>query len=103
MSATATASRLAVLVFTDIVGSTELKSHIGNNAYARLLARHDALFKQMIASVPAAQILNDTGDGYFAAFATVSDAVRFALAFQQAMHEEKWATHALRTRIGIHV
>src|SRR5688500_4090111 len=103
MSASATGSRLAVLVFSDIVRSTAPKSRIGNTAYARMLGRHDDLFKELIAPVGNSQIIADTGDGYFAAFATVSDAVRFALKFQQAMHEEKWSPHPLRTRIGIHV
>ena len=67
-------------------------------AYARLLARHDELFKQLLADYPAAEMLQDTGDGYFAAFATVSDAVRFALRFQEAMHREPWGAGAAAAR-----
>jgi len=36
-------SRLAVLLFTDIVDSTELKTRRGSAAYTRLLERHNAL------------------------------------------------------------
>ena len=107
MSYTATPSRLSVLVRTDIVGSTELKARLGLGEYARRLARHDRIFKQLIDESPDAEILKDTGDGYFASFATTSDAVRAALRFQQALHEdassEGGGGEPLRVRIGIHV
>jgi serine/threonine-protein kinase len=100
-------SRLSVLLVTDIVGSTDLKRRLGLEAYARLLAEHDALFKRLIADYPSAEILKDTGDGYFASFATTSDAVRFALRFQQALPQSNGATStspaALRVRVGVHV
>ena len=106
MSYTATPSRLSVLMRTDIVGSTELKARLGLSEYARRLARHDRIFKQLIDDAPHAEILKDTGDGYFASFATTSDAVRAALRFQQAMHEhaqDDGAGEPLKVRIGIHV
>ena len=86
----ATASRLSVLLLTDIVGSTDLKTRLGLSEYARRLARHDEVFKQLITEYPSAEILKDTGDGYFASFATTSDAVRFALRFQRALAEQTW-------------
>src|SRR3954453_2057472 len=98
-----TTSRLIVLLVTDIVGSTELKGRVGLAAYAELLRRHDELFKQFIAQMPAAEILKDTGDGYFASFPTTSDAVRFALQFQQALREKDWDPEPLKVRVGIHV
>jgi serine/threonine-protein kinase len=112
MAYAATSSRLTVLLLTDIVGSTDLKSRLGLAEYARRLARHDQIFKHLIEVTRDAEILKDTGDGYFASFMTTSDAVRFALRFQQALHEEKWsdgtaagaaAADPLRVRIGIHV
>ncbi len=104
-STTPTASRLAVLLFTDLVDSTAFKTRFGTVAFARLLGRHDAIFKQLIAPVPMAEILQDTGDGYFASFATTADALQFALRFQRALQEERWdpADAALRARIGIHM
>ncbi len=96
-------SRLAVLLFTDLVGSTELKAKLGAAAFVRLLGRHDALFKQYLAESPGAEVLQDTGDGYFAAFARVSDAVNFALKFQESMRREGWDSEPLRARLGIHV
>jgi serine/threonine-protein kinase len=99
-----TQSRLTVLLVTDIVGSTDLKSRIGLGNYARLLEQHDSLFKRLIAKFASAEILKDTGDGYFTSFPTTSDAVRFALHFQQELQEATWnPERALRVRVGIHV
>ncbi len=96
-----TASRLAVLLFTDLVGSTDLKGRIGAPAYAGLLDRHNAIFEKICADLHG-QVLKHTGDGFFAAFTTASDAVRAALRFQHAMRTEPWPT-PLTTRVGIHV
>src|SRR5688572_3288584 len=103
MHTAATTSRLTVALFSDLVSSTELKSKLGTVTYARLLERHDQLFKQLIAQYPKAEIQADTGDGFFVAFESISDAVRFAIRFQQAMRDEKWEPRAITTRIGIHV
>ncbi len=97
-----TTSRHAVLLFTDVVGSTALKSRLGTCAYTRLLARHNALFESLCAPIQGAEILKHTGDGFFVAFETASDAVRFALLFQQMMRTERWDPQPLTTRIGIH-
>src|SRR3954465_1203980 len=102
-SASTAGSRLAVLLFTDLVGSASLKSQLGNSTYSRLLGRHDDIFKQLIGQYPSAEILQDTGDGYFATFANVTDAVRLALRFQEALRNAPWEKQPLRTRIGIHV
>ena len=93
-------SRLMVLFFSDIVGSTDLKSRLGTVAYTTCLTRHDAIFRAIVTATSASEILKDTGDGFFASFATASDAVRAALRFQ---HELSVAELPLKTRIGIHV
>src|SRR5690349_24629290 len=96
-------ARRAVLLFTDVVGSTELKSRLGTGTYARLLARHNALFEAAAAQTPGARILKHTGDGYFASFETPGDAVRCALRFQHAMENEPWSPQPITARTGIHV
>ena len=91
-------------MFTDVVGSTQLKHRIGVDAYVRLLRRHDELFKHALADAPGSEILQDTGDGYFVAFANVTDAVRCALRFQHALGTEPTGgAPPLRIRIGIHL
>jgi serine/threonine-protein kinase len=93
-------SRLAVLLFTDIVGSTELKGRIGSLAYWQLLQRHNELFEQVCADCRDGEILKHTGDGYLATFQKPSDAVKVALMFQEAMSGEPWEP-SLSARIGI--
>src|SRR5437763_1501960 len=95
-----TASRLAVLVFTDIVDSAGLKTRIGATAYTPLLERHNQLFESAC-SVFGGTILKHTGDGFLASFSAVSDAVRAGLRFQQSMRSEAWP-QAMSARVGIH-
>ena len=69
-------SRLVVLLFSDIVGSVDLKSRLGTSAYAELLSRHNQIFHATAAEIPGARVLQNTGDGFLASFATPSDADR---------------------------
>ncbi len=93
--------RLSVLLFTDIVGSVQLQESLGTRAYADLLNRHDALFREAIGST-SGKILKHTGDGFLAEFAMSSEAVAAALRFQCLMHAESWIPEPLRARVGLH-
>lgn len=94
---------LTVLLFSDIVGSTSLKSRLGTVTYAKMLSRHNELFEEGVRRHNGEKGLKHTGDGYFATFPTSSDAVRFALHFQGQMVAESWEPEPLTTRIGIHM
>ena len=96
-------SRLVVLLFSDIVGSVDLKSRLGTSAYAELLSRHNQIFHATAAEIPGARVLQNTGDGFLASFATPSDAVRFSLLFQARMGLEPWKPERLWSRVGIHL
>ncbi|MGH7179084.1 MAG: protein kinase domain-containing protein, partial [Tepidisphaeraceae bacterium] len=87
-------------MFTDVVGSVELKNKLGTIEYAARLSEHDAIFRELVRSCHEAEILTDTGDGFFACFASASDAVRTALLFQQRIAAKRGP---LRVRIGLHV
>jgi serine/threonine-protein kinase len=102
MSVDGPEQRLIVLLLTDVVGSTALKSRLGMPAYAALLKRHNALFESAVGGFRGARVIKHTGDGYLAAFDTPSDAARFALTFQRSMHDEPWGDVRLQTRVGIH-
>ena len=60
--------RLMVLMFTDLVGSMEIKTRHGVPAYAALISRHDQLFHAAMHEEGGgdAEVMQDTGDGYFA-------------------------------------
>lgn len=94
-------SRMAVLLFTDLVGSLRLKSELGVEAYAAGLRRHDQIIRTVISGFVDARILKDTGDGVFASFGRVSDAVNSALLIQSLLTNETWPNQPLRVRVGI--
>lgn len=55
-------SRLTVLMFTDLIGSTRLKTELGTVAYAKLIVRHDELFRSIVRDVDGCEVRrNGTG------------------------------------------
>jgi class 3 adenylate cyclase len=96
-------SSMMVLLFTDVVGSVEMKSRLGPEQYARLLGRHDKLFKSIIRSTRNAKLLKDLGDGFLASFATPADAVNAALRFQYGLTTDDWGGQTLAVRMGVHL
>ncbi|MCC6908722.1 MAG: tetratricopeptide repeat protein [Phycisphaerales bacterium] len=103
MPATPSPTRLVVLLFSDIVGSVQLKSRLGDAEAARIIGRHDAIFRRVFEHAGDGEILKDTGDGFLARFNTVSSAVNFSLLFQDAMRREGWPGSPLRVRVGLHL
>src|SRR5947208_15359874 len=91
-------SRLMVMMFTDLVKSTGIKAGIGAGAYGELVARQDRIVHQCVSETPGAQVLQDTGDGFFITFSTVGDAIACALRFQFRMHREAWP-HPMAARV----
>ena len=71
----ASQSRLMVLMFTDIVGSVDLKQRMGDAEAAALIRRHDDLFAYTTHAFAFTEILKDLGDGFLAALRSASDAV----------------------------
>lgn len=71
-------------LFTDIAGSTKLwEEH--PTAMKAAMARHDACLRAAI-EIHRGHIFKTMGDGFLAAFAQASDALRAALAAQQSLH-----------------
>lgn len=99
----ASEKQLAVLLFTDIVGSVALQSRLGTTAYTRYITRHDAIFKECLSHVRGARILNETGDGFLVRFQTASDAVETALRLQCLMRQEDCEGESMKLRIGLHM
>jgi SARP family transcriptional regulator, regulator of embCAB operon len=95
-------STTRTFIFTDICGSTPLVSAIGDEAWRNLLEWHDRLITQLIHEHQG-EIMDQAGDGFFAAFMGSTDAVRCAIAIQQRL-----ATHRVEhgfapgVRIGVH-
>lgn len=92
-----------VFMFTDIVTSTELIGVIGDSAWESLLAWHDRELRAAFAA-HRGQEVSHTGDGFFAVFDTVPDAVEAAAAIQRRLADQR-REHgfAPSVRIGIHL
>jgi class 3 adenylate cyclase len=89
-------------MFTDIVGSTNLAEALGDHAWERLLRWHDDTLRGLVRS-GGGDIVNSTGDGFFAAFASAAAGVACAVAIQRALRDHRAATgFAIAVRIGLH-
>ena len=88
MSDGGASSRVETLtvLFTDLVGSTEHRSRLGEEGADRLRYAHDALVAGAIEG-GGGTIIKSTGDGVMATFLGAADAVGAAVAVQQAIHD----------------
>ena len=87
---------LATVLFTDIVGSTERASSMGDRAYRELLERHHATVRAMLARYRGREI-STAGDGFLATFDGPARAIRCASAIVDAVQ-----TLGLEIRAGLH-
>jgi class 3 adenylate cyclase len=87
---------LATVMFTDIVGSTERSSALGDRSWQNLLADHDRIVRGLIARYRGREI-KTLGDGFLATFDGPARAVRCALAIAQAVRDL-----GIDVRIGLH-
>src|SRR5262249_1384088 len=90
-------------LFTDIEGSTKLWA-LHPEAARAALVRHDALVEETIESNRGAVVRpRGEGDSRFAVFPRATDAVGAAVALQEAIYQEHWATPSpLRVRMALH-
>jgi class 3 adenylate cyclase len=87
---------LATVLFTDIVGSTERVSALGDHAWRALLDRHDRLTRREIERFGGREI-KTLGDGFLAAFDGPGRAVRCARAIS-----EEARRIGVEVRCGLH-
>src|SRR3954469_18001076 len=88
---------LATILFTDIVGSTELISRLGDSKWRDLLQRHHATVRRELSRFRGRE-LDTAGDGFFAAFDGPARAVHAATAIRDSLRPL-----GIRIRAGIHV
>ena len=89
-------------MFTDIVGSTNLAEVLGDQAWERLLRWHDDMLRGLVAS-GGGEIVNSTGDGFFAAFDSARQGIDCAISIQRALRDHRASTgFAISVRIGLH-
>jgi class 3 adenylate cyclase len=85
-------------LFTDIEGSTRLLQHLGDGAYAQVLASHHALIRSALAAHDGKEV-DTAGDGFFAVFSSPTACVAAVIEMQQALAAQSWpAGERIRVR-----
>ena len=74
---------LVAVLFTDLVGSTELMTRLGQRAFDELRRRHFSALGTVVTSYGGDEVKN-TGDGILAVFPSAAQAVDAAVALQRA-------------------
>lgn len=89
--------RLLAVLFTDIVGSTELAAALGDKRWRELLELHDAAVRAELARFDGTEV-DTAGDAFFATFERPVKAVDCALEAARSVRRL-----GLRIRAGIHM
>lgn len=76
-------SAFRAILFTDLVGSTDLTQRLGDAAAMSVLRRHDSIVRDAINASGGTEIKH-TGDGIMASFRSVVGAVQSAVTIQRA-------------------
>lgn len=87
---------LATVMFSDIVGSTELAVTLGDRQWRELLARHHAVVRQELQRHRGHEV-DTAGDGFLATFDGPARGVRCAAAIVDALRPL-----GLAVRVGLH-
>ena len=87
---------LATVVFTDIVGSTELAAELGDAEWRRVLETHRRAVRTEIEQFRGREV-NTTGDGFLVIFDGPARAIRFARAVTELVDRA-----AIELRSGLH-
>jgi class 3 adenylate cyclase/tetratricopeptide (TPR) repeat protein len=98
-------ARIVTILFTDLVGSTQLADRHGDQAAEQVRRAHFGLLRDALAE-HAGQEVKSVGDGQMAVFPSAVDAVACATDFQRAVdrhNRRPGTTHQLEVRVGLHV
>lgn len=87
---------LVTILFTDVVGSTQLAASLGDQQWRVLLDQHDAIVDRQIIRCNG-RYVNGTGDGLLAVFDGPGQAIRCAAAMRDELR-----SIGLAVRTGIH-
>ncbi len=87
---------LATVLFTDIVGSTEVATSVGDVEWKRLVEQHHAAVRALLARFRG-RVVDTAGDGFFSTFDGPGRAVRCAAEIFRAV-----ASLGIEVRAGLH-
>jgi class 3 adenylate cyclase len=90
-------SVLVTVLFTDIVGSTEIAADLGDRRWRDLVQRHHAVVRRELKRAGGRE-LDTAGDGFFASFERPAEAIRCACAISDEVRQL-----GLEIRAGLHL
>jgi class 3 adenylate cyclase/CheY-like chemotaxis protein len=94
-------TRLAAVMFTDLVGSTQLLARIGRESADDVRGRHFGTLREALTAHEGIEV-KSLGDGLMASFDSASDGLACAVTMQQAVERDgRRSDHPLRLRIGV--
>ncbi|MDE1992566.1 MAG: DUF4242 domain-containing protein [Rhizobiaceae bacterium] len=89
------------ILFTDMVGSTQMTSRLGDRMAMELIRAHDAIVERCLGKYSGREVKH-TGDGIMAAFASAVAAVDCARAIQQEFERyNQGSSEPIHIRIGL--
>jgi class 3 adenylate cyclase/DNA-binding CsgD family transcriptional regulator len=94
---------VVAILFTDLVGSTEVLDRLGDDAAEELRRTHFSLLRQAVADADGTEV-KSLGDGLMVTFASPVQALSCAVAMQRAIadHNRAEPGRALQVRVGLH-
>jgi class 3 adenylate cyclase len=92
---------LRTVMFTDLVGSTEILGALGERRFMEVLGTHDGIVREALYRHRGHEVKH-TGDGIMASFDDASDAVRGSIAITDGFAElDRADGPELRVRVGM--
>jgi class 3 adenylate cyclase len=91
-------SAFRTVLFTDLVGHTEMMSRLGDERGRGVLREHERITRDVLRQHGGTEV-KTMGDGFMASFGSVTKAVECAVALQKAFAEHEG--EALSVRVGL--
>jgi class 3 adenylate cyclase len=91
---------LRAIMFTDLVGSTDMSSRLGDHRALEVLRRHDEVVREALAATGGREVKH-TGDGILASFTYVSRAIEAAVRIQSVFGADSQELAGISLRVGI--
>ncbi|HEY5641011.1 MAG TPA: adenylate/guanylate cyclase domain-containing protein [Dehalococcoidia bacterium] len=91
-------SAFRTIVFTDLVGHTEMMARLGDERGREVLREHERITREVLAAHGGTEV-KTMGDGFMASFGSVTKAVECAIALQRAFAEREG--EPLSIRVGL--
>ncbi|MCH8814191.1 MAG: adenylate/guanylate cyclase domain-containing protein [Chloroflexi bacterium] len=92
-------SAFRTVLFTDLVGHTEMMSRLGDERGRDVLREHERIVREALAEHSGTEV-KTMGDGFMASFGSVTKAVECAIALQRAFAERE-SDEPLSVRVGL--